>query len=73
MVNWSDPEVVAGQAAAFVKILLVLLGMYAWELLNTMTFDYNLLVKWKDFKVILLFISTRLCSRVLIHVVNLAV
>ncbi|KAG9075158.1 hypothetical protein FS749_013194 [Ceratobasidium sp. UAMH 11750] len=50
MVNWSDPEVVAGQAAAFVKILLVLLGMYAWELLNTMTFDYNLLVKWKDFK-----------------------
>ncbi|KAG8747919.1 hypothetical protein FRC10_010538 [Ceratobasidium sp. 414] len=52
MINWSDPQVIAAQAGAFVKILLVLLGMYAWEVLNTMTFDYNLLVKWKDFKVI---------------------
>lgn len=51
MVNWSDPQIIGAQAAAFVKILLVLLGMYAWEFLNTMSFDYNLLVKYEDFKV----------------------
>ena len=51
MVNWSDPVNIAAQAQAFVQVLLVLLGIYAWEILNTMSFDYNLLVKWRDFKV----------------------
>jgi hypothetical protein len=51
MVNWSDPAVVAGQGAAFVQVLLVLLGLYAWEVLNTLSFDYNILLKWRDFKV----------------------
>jgi len=50
MINWSDPAVIATQAQAFVQVLLVLLGLYAWEVLNTLTFDYNLLVKWKNFK-----------------------
>lgn len=51
MINWSDPVNIAAQAQAFVQVLLVLLGLYAWEVLNTLTFDYNLVVKWKDFKV----------------------
>ncbi|KAF8609520.1 hypothetical protein BDV93DRAFT_602180 [Ceratobasidium sp. AG-I] len=50
MINWSDPVNIAAQAQAFVQVLLVLLGLYAWEVLNTMRFDYNLLVKWRDFK-----------------------
>lgn len=51
MVNWSDPQTIAAQAQAFVQVLLVLLGLYAWEVLNTLKFDHNLLVKWRDFKV----------------------
>lgn len=50
MVNWSDPQTIAAQAQAFVQVLLVLLGLYAWEVLNTLKFDHNLLVKWRDFK-----------------------
>lgn len=50
MVNWSDPQLIELQAAAFVKVLLVLLGIYGWEFLETLSFDYKLLVKWRDFK-----------------------
>ncbi|QRV76416.1 hypothetical protein RhiJN_04431 [Ceratobasidium sp. AG-Ba] len=51
MVNWSDPHIIEVQAGAFVKILLVLLGLYAWEFLESLSFDYSLFVKWRDFKV----------------------
>ncbi|KAG8691792.1 hypothetical protein FRC11_009557 [Ceratobasidium sp. 423] len=50
MINWSDPEIVAKQAAAFAQLLLVLLGLYTWEVFNTLEFDYNILVNWREFK-----------------------
>ncbi|KAB5593402.1 Transmembrane protein [Ceratobasidium theobromae] len=50
MVNWSDPQVVAKQAQVFAQVLLAMLGLYSWEVLNTMTFDYKLAVNWKEFK-----------------------
>ncbi|EUC65385.1 transmembrane protein, putative [Rhizoctonia solani AG-3 Rhs1AP] len=51
MVNWSDPEVVGKQAAVFAQLLLVLLGLYTWEIFNSLEFDYNLVVNLKkEFK-----------------------
>ncbi|CAE6522150.1 unnamed protein product [Rhizoctonia solani] len=50
MINWSDPEVVTKQAAAFAQLLLVLLGLYTWEVFNTLEFDYNILLNWREFK-----------------------
>ncbi|CAE6539349.1 hypothetical protein RSOLAG22IIIB_01352 [Rhizoctonia solani] len=50
MVNWSDPKVVAQQAATFAQLLLILLGLYAWEVFNTLEFDYHVLVNWREFK-----------------------
>lgn len=51
MVNWSDPVVIGKQAQAFAQVLLVMLGVYSWEVLNTLEFDYKIFAKWKDFKV----------------------
>ncbi|CAE6419690.1 unnamed protein product [Rhizoctonia solani] len=50
MVNWSDPEIIAKQAVAFSQLLLVLLGLYTWEVFNSLEFDYNIIVNWRDFK-----------------------
>ncbi|CCO27293.1 hypothetical protein BN14_01329 [Rhizoctonia solani AG-1 IB] len=50
MVNWSDPEIIAKQAVAFSQLLLVLLGLYTWEIFNNLGFDYNIIVNWRDFK-----------------------
>lgn len=50
MVNWSDPVVMGKQAQAFAQILLVMLGVYCWEVLNTLQFDYKILTKWREFK-----------------------
>jgi hypothetical protein len=69
MVNWSDPDAIAGQAAAFMQVLLVLLGLYAWEVLNTMSFDYNILVKWRDIKVSFPISTWFIAPRVLIDFV----
>ncbi|CAE6424134.1 unnamed protein product [Rhizoctonia solani] len=52
MVNWSDPEIIAKQAVAFSQLLLVLLGLYTWEIFNNLGFDYNIIVNWRDFKVL---------------------
>ncbi|CAE7230200.1 unnamed protein product [Rhizoctonia solani] len=50
MVNWSDPEVVGQQAATFAQILFVLLGLYTWEVFNSLDFDYGLIVGRREFK-----------------------
>ncbi|KDN37797.1 hypothetical protein RSAG8_09952, partial [Rhizoctonia solani AG-8 WAC10335] len=50
MVNWTDPQVVGQQAATFAQLLLILLGLYAWEVFNTLDFDYHILVNWREFK-----------------------
>ncbi|KAF8680528.1 hypothetical protein RHS04_04132 [Rhizoctonia solani] len=50
MVNWSDPEIIGKQAAAFSQLLLVLLGLYTWEVFNSLDFDYSIIANWRDFK-----------------------
>ncbi|CAE6449931.1 unnamed protein product [Rhizoctonia solani] len=50
MLDWTDPEIVTKQAAAFAQLLLVLLGLYTWEVFNTLEFDYNIIVNWREIK-----------------------
>lgn len=42
MVDWSSPEEIARDADAFAKLIFVLFGLYTWEVVTTMRFEFNL-------------------------------
>ncbi|KAG8694952.1 hypothetical protein FRC09_009488 [Ceratobasidium sp. 395] len=50
MVNWSDPATIMSQATVFAQLLWVLLGIMAWEIISTISFDIRTIRNIRDFK-----------------------
>ncbi|EPQ51635.1 hypothetical protein GLOTRDRAFT_141006 [Gloeophyllum trabeum ATCC 11539] len=50
MVNWHDPGVLAQQAAIFDRLNIYLFGLYGWEWLHTLSFEYALISGRMTFK-----------------------
>jgi hypothetical protein len=50
MVNWHSPEVITEDEFIFLKFIHVLLGLYAWEWLSSLDFDWEYLTGRKKFR-----------------------
>lgn len=50
MVNWSDPDEIARDAAVFERLTFTLFGVYTWELFVTWDFELSLLRRRKKFR-----------------------
>ncbi|KAI0074978.1 hypothetical protein K474DRAFT_1685531 [Panus rudis PR-1116 ss-1] len=50
MINWTDPAVIAAQAAAFTKFVHSVVGIYFWEYLISLDFDWSYLTGKRTFK-----------------------
>ncbi|EIW55076.1 uncharacterized protein TRAVEDRAFT_172735 [Trametes versicolor FP-101664 SS1] len=55
MVNWQSPEEIANDGAAFDKFMHVLLGLYIWEFVTSLPFDWQFLSGKRKFKWPLIF------------------
>ncbi|KIO32231.1 hypothetical protein M407DRAFT_18801 [Tulasnella calospora MUT 4182] len=50
MVNWMDPARIQADAAVFSKLMLVCLGLYAWEVIVTFPYDMTIFTGKRKFK-----------------------
>ncbi|CAL1708774.1 unnamed protein product [Somion occarium] len=50
MTNWSDPEVIAAQNAAFVKLVHAFVGLYFWEFIISIDFDLSFISGKRKFR-----------------------
>ncbi|KAG8957783.1 hypothetical protein FRC03_009816 [Tulasnella sp. 419] len=50
MVSWQDPNTIAAHANAFNKLMFVNLGLYIWEMLCTMKYDFSVFSGRRKFK-----------------------
>ncbi|KAG8893279.1 hypothetical protein FRB99_002089 [Tulasnella sp. 403] len=50
MVDWQDPKVIAADAQIFLKTMIAMLGLYAWEVLVTFRYDLSILTGKRQFK-----------------------
>ncbi|KZT06712.1 uncharacterized protein LAESUDRAFT_149429 [Laetiporus sulphureus 93-53] len=50
MVDWESPEVIANCSYAFSRMLMVFLGVYGWEFLLTVRFEWQLITRRIAFK-----------------------
>lgn len=55
MVNWSDPAEILKDSTAFEKICMVCFGIYMWEFLTTLGFEWSILTGKRSFKWPLIF------------------
>ncbi|KDQ07163.1 hypothetical protein BOTBODRAFT_614745 [Botryobasidium botryosum FD-172 SS1] len=50
MTAWSEPAEIARDAQIFQKILLFLLGLYVWEVLGSLAFDWTIITRKRQFR-----------------------
>ncbi|KAG9004461.1 hypothetical protein FRB94_002332 [Tulasnella sp. JGI-2019a] len=50
MVNWMDPSVIVEDLAIFNKTILVMTGLYAWEVIVTLPYDWSIITGKRKFK-----------------------
>ncbi|KAI0763032.1 hypothetical protein BD413DRAFT_213369 [Trametes elegans] len=55
MVNWNSPEEIAKDGAAFDKFMHALLGLYIWEFVTSLSFDWQFISGKRRFKWPLIF------------------
>ncbi|KAI8976582.1 hypothetical protein BD414DRAFT_158407 [Trametes punicea] len=55
MVNWQSPEELANDGAAFDKFMHTLLGLYIWEFVTSLPFDWDFICGKRKFKWPLIF------------------
>ncbi|KAG8880724.1 hypothetical protein FRB98_004765 [Tulasnella sp. 332] len=50
MTNWMNPAVIMQDAAIFEKIILVMTGLYIWEIMVTLPYDWSIITGKRKFK-----------------------
>ncbi|KXN87874.1 hypothetical protein AN958_07883 [Leucoagaricus sp. SymC.cos] len=63
MVNWSDPQEIARDAAVFERLLFCLFGLYLWELTLNLGFEWSFITGRRSFRwpLVIFFFLCRYC------------